>query len=162
MESCIIASLTIALIGQWCYFSETEDKGQSTPSNCKTLQCSGKFIACSCHLSIFTKLLAKYYVYHYCIKSKTTIFITMNMTMWWAMEPWIVLIWWRFHCKGLYPSRIKQQMSSSDSCAVIPVLTIRSGVGRSSQKCFHLSFINGCAYRSSCVLRSNLRVGSPF
>jgi hypothetical protein len=35
----------------------------------------------------------------------------MNMTMWWAMEPWIVLIWWRFHCKGLYPSRIKQQMS---------------------------------------------------
>ncbi len=97
------------------------------------------------NLSIFTKLLAKYYTYHSCMKSKNTIFITMNMTMWWAMEPWIVLIWWRFHCKGLYPSRIKQQMSSSDSCAVIPVLTIRSGVGRSSQLCFSLSFINGCA-----------------
>ena len=24
----------------------------------------------------------------------------MNMTMWWAMEPWYVLIWWRFHCIG--------------------------------------------------------------
>ena len=142
--------------------SETEDKGQSTPSNCNTLQSSGKFIACSCHLSIFTKLLAKYYVYHYCIKSKTTIFITMNMTKWWAMEPWIVLIWWRFHCKGLYPSRIKQQMSSSDSCAVIPVLTIRSGVGRSSQVCYLLSFINGCAYRRHLIQRGTSgRVGVP-
>src|SRR5829696_2675983 len=86
-------------------------------------------------------------------KKKTTIFITMNMTMWWAMEPWIVLIWWRFHCKGLYPSRIKQQMSSSDSCAVKLVLTIRSGVGRSSQLYFHLSFINGCAYRRHLIPR---------
>ena len=39
-------------------------------------------------LSIFTKLLAKYYTYHSCMKSKIAIFITMNMTMWWAMEPW--------------------------------------------------------------------------
>src|SRR5215207_3569590 len=27
--------------------------------------------------------------YHYRIKIKTTTIITMNMTMWWAMEPWI-------------------------------------------------------------------------
>jgi hypothetical protein len=73
-----------------------------------------------------------------------------------------VLIWWRFHCKGLYPSRIKQQMSSSDSCAVIPVLTIRSGVGRSSQKCFHLSFINGFAYRRRLYLAEQLVGGEPL
>ena len=39
-------------------------------------------------LSIFIKLLAKYYTYHSCMKSKNAIFITMNMTKWWAMEPW--------------------------------------------------------------------------
>jgi hypothetical protein len=49
---------------------------------------------------------------------------------------------------GLYPSRIKQQISSSDSCVVKLVLTIRSGVGRSSQSYFHLLYINGCTYCS--------------
>ena len=34
-------------------------------------------------------------------------------------------------------------MSFGDSCAVIPVFTIRSGVGRSSQLFFSLSHING-------------------
>lgn len=54
-------------------------------------------------------------------------------------------------------------MSSSDSCAVIPVLTIRSGVGRSSQLYFFLSHINGCAYRSSCVrLGTTGWVGNPL
>ena len=43
-------------------------------------------------LSIFIKLLAKYYTYHSCMKNKNTIFITMNMTMWWAMEPWFELM----------------------------------------------------------------------
>ena len=89
--------------------SETEDQGQSKASNCITSQLPGKFIACSCHLNIFTKLLAKYYTYHSRMKSKSTNFITMNMTMWLAMEPWYVLTWWRFHCKGLYPSRINNK-----------------------------------------------------
>ena len=53
-------------------------------------------------------------------------------------------------------------MSSSDSCAVRPVLTIRSGVGRSSQVCSLLSYINGCAYRSSCVLREQLEGGDTI
>ena len=44
-------------------------------------------------------------------------------------------------------------MSSSDSCAVILVLTIRSGVGWNSQLYFHLSFINGCAYRRHLIPR---------
>ena len=52
---------------------------------------------------------------------------------------------------GLYPSRIKQQMSSSDSCAVIPVLTIRSGVGRSSQLLFSLSHTNGLMIRVAWI-----------
>ena len=63
---------------------------------------------------------------------------------------------------GLYPSRIKQQMSSSDSCAVIPVLTIRSGVGRSSQLYFHLSYINGCAYRRHLIPRDKRWGGDPI
>ena len=53
-------------------------------------------------------------------------------------------------------------MSSSDSCAVKTVLTIRSGVGRSSHVCFLLSYINGCAYRSSCVLREQLEGVDPI
>ena len=76
------------------------------------------------------------------MKSKNANFITMNMTMWWAMEPWYEYGGGSISM-GLYPSRIKQQRSSSDSCAVIPVLTIRSGVGRSSQLYFILSHING-------------------
>jgi hypothetical protein len=50
----------------------------------------------------------------------------MNMTMWLAMEPWYVLIWWRFHCNGLYHPRIKLPMPSSDSSAVQIALTMRS------------------------------------
>jgi hypothetical protein len=34
-------------------FLETEDQSQSKPSNCNTLQSSGKFITCSCHLDYF-------------------------------------------------------------------------------------------------------------
>lgn len=53
-------------------------------------------------------------------------------------------------------------MSFSDSCAVRPVLTIRSGVGQSSQLYFSLSYINGCAYRSSCVLQEQPEGGDPI
>jgi hypothetical protein len=40
----------------------------------------------------FTKLLANYYTYHSCIKNQTIIFTIVNMTMWWAMEPWFELM----------------------------------------------------------------------
>ena len=59
-------------------------------------------------LSIFTKILAKYYTYHSCMKSKNDTFITMNMTMWWAMEPWYEYGGGSI-AKGLYPSRINNK-----------------------------------------------------
>ena len=59
-------------------------------------------------LSIFIKLLAKYYTYHSCMKSKNANFITMNMTMWWAMEPWYEYGGGSI-AMGLYPSRINNK-----------------------------------------------------
>jgi hypothetical protein len=42
-------------------------------------------------LTIFIKLLAKYYTYNSCITKQSINFPVINMNMWWAMEPWYEL-----------------------------------------------------------------------
>ena len=115
----------IVLTGQWCFLQNPRSRFHQLhwTALSRSPQASSPLLMSTW---VFSTTLMQSYILIIPASQIKCYFPTMNMTMWLAMEPWYVLIWWRFHCNGLYHPRIKLPMPSSDSSAVQTALTMRS------------------------------------